>query len=172
MAIAVRRLVTGLDVNGRSVLTSDEYVGEAAPGNVDLWRSGGGSLSDGATAGPFPFFPAAGETILRVVSLPPVPAGATRAAMEAAAHGFFSAFDAEACRSDTTRDPWMHKTPTLDYVMVLSGAVSLLLDVGDPVPIAPHEVVVQRGTNHNWVNTGREPAILLVAMIGAVATIV
>lgn len=170
MTTTVRRLVTGFNADGCSVVLSDERIGEAVPGNVDLWNSLIGCASDGVTAAPFPFFPAAGETILRVVSLPPVPVGATRAEMDIAAQGFFAAFDAESCRIDTTRDPWMHKTPTLDYVIVLSGEVSLLLDVGNPIKLGQHEVVVQRGTNHTWVNTGTGPAILLVAMVGTTAS--
>lgn len=163
----IRCLVTGVDPKGRSVLVADSAMGEAAPSNIDLWRATVADGVDGASpAAPFPFHAAAGEVMLRVVVLPPSPPGATRADAEAAAAGFFAAVGAEACRIDTTRDPWMHRTPTLDYVALLSGEVSLLLDVGDPVPLRRHDVVVQRGANHSWVNTGTEPATMLVVMVG------
>ena len=61
----------------------------------------------------------------------------------------------------------MHKTRTIDYVMVLTGGVSLLLDHGDELPLAPFDVVVQRGTNHSWINRGREPALLMAVLIDA-----
>ena len=73
------------------------------------------------------------------------------------------------CRVDTSRHPLMHVTPTTDYVMLLSGAVSLLLDVGEPIALQPFDCVVQRATNHAWIVTGSEPAFLLAVMSGVVA---
>jgi uncharacterized cupin superfamily protein len=61
----------------------------------------------------------------------------------------------------------MHTTQTIDYVMILSGAVSLLLDEGEEVALAPFDVVVQRGTNHYWINRGREPAVLMAVLVDA-----
>jgi quercetin dioxygenase-like cupin family protein len=60
----------------------------------------------------------------------------------------------------------MHVTPTTDYIMLLSGEVSLLLDAGEPIPLQPFDVVVQRNTNHAWINTGREAAVLMAVMVG------
>jgi quercetin dioxygenase-like cupin family protein len=58
----------------------------------------------------------------------------------------------------------MHKTNTIDYIILLKGDVTLLLDE-DEVNLKPHDVVVQRGTNHAWVNNGREPALLIAVLI-------
>ena len=60
----------------------------------------------------------------------------------------------------------MHKTRTVDYVVLLSGQLTLLLDRGE-VKLKPFDVVVQRGTNHAWVNNGKEPAILAAVLIDA-----
>ena len=60
--------------------------------------------------------------------------------------------------------PAMHKTNTIDYIILLKGDVTLLLDE-DEVNLKPHDVVVQRGTNHAWVNNGREPALLIAVLI-------
>jgi quercetin dioxygenase-like cupin family protein len=60
----------------------------------------------------------------------------------------------------------MHVTPTTDYIMLLSGEVSLLLDAGEPIPLQPFDVVVQRNTNHAWINTGSEAAVLMAVMVG------
>ncbi|MDE5082914.1 MAG: hypothetical protein O4859_17300 [Trichodesmium sp. St18_bin1] len=48
----------------------------------------------------------------------------------------------------------MHKTKTIDYIILLKGDVTLLLD-DDQVQLKPFDVVVQRGTNHAWVNNGK-----------------
>ena len=58
----------------------------------------------------------------------------------------------------------MHKTKTIDYIILLKGDVTLLLD-NDEVRLKPFDVVVQRGTNHAWVNNGEEPALLIAVLI-------
>ena len=60
----------------------------------------------------------------------------------------------------------MHTTSSIDYVVVLKGRVTLLLDA-DEVELSPFEVVVQRGTNHYWLNYGAEPAFLLGVLLDA-----
>ena len=53
----------------------------------------------------------------------------------------------------------MHATRTLDYAVVLSGEITLILDQGE-VTLKPFDTVVQRGTNHTWENRGTEPALI------------
>jgi hypothetical protein len=60
----------------------------------------------------------------------------------------------------------MHTTSTIDYVVVLRGHVTLLLDEAE-VPLSPFDVVVQRGTNHYWLNPGPGPALLMGVLLGA-----
>jgi uncharacterized cupin superfamily protein len=60
----------------------------------------------------------------------------------------------------------MHTTATIDYIVLLSGEISLLLDEGEPIKLKPFDAVVQRATNHSWVNTGHEPALLMCVMVG------
>ena len=67
-------------------------------------------------------------------------------------------------RVDSSRHPAMHKTKTIDYIILLKGDVTLLLDE-DEVRLKPFDVVVQRGTNHAWVNNGDEPALLIAVLI-------
>jgi uncharacterized cupin superfamily protein len=52
--------------------------------------------------------------------------------------------DVTPCLTDTSRHPGMHKTRTIDYVVLLSGEVTMLLDKGE-VELKPFDVVVQRG---------------------------
>jgi len=47
---------------------------------------------------------------------------------------------------------------------LLKGDVTLLLDE-DEVRLKPHDVVVQRGTNHAWINNGEDPALLIAVLI-------
>ena len=58
----------------------------------------------------------------------------------------------------------MHKTDTIDYIILLKGDVTLILDE-EEIDIKPHDVVIQRGTNHAWVNNGSEPALLIAVLI-------
>ena len=78
----------------------------------------------------------------------------------------FAAYGAGHARPHTSRNPWMHKTKTIDYIILLSGEVTLLLD-GDERLLKPLDVVIQRGTNHAWINRGKEPALLAAILIDA-----
>jgi mannose-6-phosphate isomerase-like protein (cupin superfamily) len=78
----------------------------------------------------------------------------------------FAGLGADHCRPDTARSPPMHKTRTVDYVIVLQGEVTLLLDE-DEVNLKPFDVVIQRGTNHAWVNKSGEPALLAGVLVDA-----
>ena len=60
----------------------------------------------------------------------------------------------------------MHKTDSVDYIILLSGEVTMLLDDGE-VTMKPLDVVIQRGTNHAWINNGSEPAVLAAILIDA-----
>ena len=80
----------------------------------------------------------------------------------------FADMNASEALVDTTRHPAMHKTRTVDYIILLSGRVTLLLD-DDEVELEPFDVVVQRGTNHAWVNHGEETALLIAVLIDAEA---
>jgi uncharacterized cupin superfamily protein len=55
--------------------------------------------------------------------------------------------------------PYMHATPTLDFVCILSGEIYLILEK-EEVHLKAGDVIVQRGTVLAWSNRGTEPAIL------------
>ena len=80
------------------------------------------------------------------------------------AESAFSRIGAAHHRVDVTKHPAMHKTDTIDYIVLLKGDVTLILDE-EEVKIKPFDVVVQRGTNHAWVNNGTEPALLIAVLI-------
>ena len=168
MARTYRRLVTGQDANGRSVLVSDTPIVETGSvGNFDIWlMRAGASPDDAPNAGPFPFFPAAGDMIFRVFRIPPDDPAMSAGALAALAEGFFAEVGDPACRVDTSRHALMHRTPTIDCIMLLSGEAALLLDEGEAIPLRPYDVVVERATNHTWLNTGSADAVFLAVMVG------
>lgn len=62
------------------------------------------------------------------------------------------------------RHPLMHRTETIDYAIVLSGEITMLLD-DDEVHLKAGDVLVQCGTNHAWSNRSNdmcEVAFILV----------
>ena len=58
--------------------------------------------------------------------------------------------------------PYMQKTRTLDFCVVLDGEIVLMLDTQE-VPLKAGEIVIQRGTNHAWSNRSGRPAIVAIA---------
>jgi len=96
---------------------------------------------------------------------PEAPAMTTEQLEQITAMGMASVGAAH-CRVDTSRHPAMHKTNTVDYIIIMKGNVTMLVDEGE-VDLGPRDVVVQRGTNHAWVNKGSEPALLAAVLIDA-----
>ncbi|HEV8297563.1 MAG TPA: cupin domain-containing protein [Acidimicrobiales bacterium] len=64
-------------------------------------------------------------------------------------------------------EPGMHRTPTIDYDVVLEGTVGLELDNGVETTLGPGDVVVQNGTRHRWHNRGDTVARILSVIVGA-----
>lgn len=57
-----------------------------------------------------------------------------------------------------------HSTDSVDYAIVFSGEIWLQLDK-EEVHLKAGDVVVQRGTNHNWVNRSDKPCIMIYILI-------
>lgn len=62
--------------------------------------------------------------------------------------------------------PIMHRTETIDYVVVISGQIDMDMD-DSTVTLKAGDVMVQRGTNHSWVNRATERARLAFVLIDA-----
>jgi hypothetical protein len=165
----MRRIITGHDAQGRSRIVFDGPPVDAAP-LFDFWTSPAGPMDsrsqDDQAQGPSRLCPPPGGSKFRFFTVAPVPEGMSREALEAAYAARFEDFGASACRVDTSRHPSMHKTESIDYIIVLKGEVTLLMDEGE-VRLKPFDVVVQRGTNHGWVTDGPEPALLAAILIDA-----
>ena len=145
-------------------------IGEDVGGLYEIWNTDGGSInscdsSDQADID-IVLSPAKNGTKFRYFKINPTPEGVPVEMLEELAADAFEKIGAEHERVDTTRHPTMHKTKTIDYIILLEGDVTLLLDE-DEVRLKPFDVVVQRGTNHAWLNNGTDPALFIAVLIDA-----
>jgi len=62
--------------------------------------------------------------------------------------------------------PRNHRTDSIDYAVVMSGEIDMELD-DTVVHLKAGDVLVQRGTIHNWVNRGAEPCVMAFILIDA-----
>ena len=102
-------------------------------------------------------------TRIRVVDFLPV----TRDIMPGEAHSVFSAFGGAhslGAGIGANRHPMMHRTETIDYGIVLKGEITMVMDEGEIVARAG-DIVVQRGTNHAWVNRSDAPCRIAFILI-------
>ena len=161
----MRRVITGVDADGRAVLEVDEPTPtvEFGPGFAvtDLWRVEDPPTSpmDGEAPTSYSFEPAHGGAVFRVVTIPP----------DEVVEASIAAGEKWGRNSPyrrTGEDYGLHATATQDYVTVISGRVDLRLPDGDQVRLGPGDVVVQRGAAHAWRNPGPDPLVLHVVMLG------
>jgi|TARA_Y100000817_G_C16685910_1_gene468156 mannose-6-phosphate isomerase-like protein (cupin superfamily) len=168
----MRRIITGHNAEGKSVITIDgppaRSLSENEGGLYELWNTDGNEINtlddiDRADSEVL-LSPPVGGTKFRYFQINPTPEGVPADLIEAATAAAFEKMGAAHHRVDTTRHPAMHKTKTIDYIILLKGDVTLLLDE-EEVDLKPFDVVVQRGTNHAWVNNGSETALFIAVLI-------
>ena len=63
--------------------------------------------------------------------------------------------------------PRNHRTDSIDYAVIISGAIDMELDDGVMVKLKAGDVLVQRGTIHNWINRGTEDCVIAFVLISA-----
>ncbi len=159
-----KRVVTGHNEDGKSIVA---YTG---PASFQMWvtdRSPADNKdkNDAAERKVRLEPPSNGSKLAYFQVLPEDPSRSAEEIEKETAAGF-AAIDATHCRPDTTRDPRMHKTKTVDYIILLEGEVTLLLEE-EEVDLKPFDVVIQRGTNHAWINKGSTTALLAAILIDA-----
>ena len=165
-----RRVVTGHDAAGRAVV----FLDGAAP-NVRLRKATGLTstllwVTDGSPADNSGSIDAAERdigvappgrgSIFRVVDFPPAVEVGT-VDNDAMLREMGIAGGGAAPRHAT-----MHRTRSIDYAVVVSGEIDMLLDDSE-VHLAAGDVLVQRGTNHAWVNRGKESCRIAFVLIDA-----
>jgi mannose-6-phosphate isomerase-like protein (cupin superfamily) len=168
-----RRVVTGHDARGRSIVLMDTesphaFVLEKAGGLrlTELWetRSTPAENTGGADAAAHErrIEPVNGGTVFRIIEYPPDRERLRTLAPEA----FFASMGALAADAATRRHPGMHRTGTVDYCIVLSGEIWAVLDEGE-VLLRAGDCLVQRGTNHAWSNRSDAPCTIAFVLVAA-----
>jgi quercetin dioxygenase-like cupin family protein len=61
----------------------------------------------------------------------------------------------------------VHRTDSIDYIVVMSGEIDMELESGTEVHLKAGDVMVQRGTVHNWINRGSQTCVMAVILIHA-----
>ena len=144
MSLQIRRVVTGHTKNGRAKVEIDEIAT-----NVISNRPGASSCVVWSTKG----FPVDNDGFN----------DPTKASFKTTVEGG-SVF--RIVRYEPGVSPRNHRTDSIDYAVVISGEIDMELDVGS-VHLKAGDVVVQRGTIHNWVNNGKEPCIIAFSLIAS-----
>ena len=168
----MRRIVTGHNERGKSIITLDgppaRSIGEDVGGLFELWNTDGEEVisTDNLDRADQEIIlsPPSGGTKFRYFQINPIPEGIPEDVMQDMAAEAFEKIGAAHHRIDTSKHPAMHKTDTIDYIILLKGDVTLILDE-EEIDLEPFDVVVQRGTNHAWVNNGTEPALLIAVLV-------
>ena len=169
----VRRVLTGHDSQGKSTFIADGLapnVKEMAsmPGLAltDLWETTGAPAdNDGhadAATRPVRLEPPQNGTILRIVEFPPDSAWRQNADAREA----FKSIGAGHAPDKKSADPMMHRTSTVDYIIVLKGEIHAIMEQGETL-LRAGDILVQRGTNHSWSVRGNEPCIVAAVLVNA-----
>jgi mannose-6-phosphate isomerase-like protein (cupin superfamily) len=144
MALQFRRVVTGHDANGRAVLKIDEIAK-----NLTSSRPGATAAVVWTTQG----FP--------VDNIGEEDAGLRQTGTTLDNGTVFRILELAPGVS-----PRNHRTDSIDYAVVMSGEVDMELD-DTVVHLKAGDVLVQRGTIHNWVNRGTVPCVIAFVLIAA-----
>jgi quercetin dioxygenase-like cupin family protein len=139
-----RRVVTGHDSRGVSVFASDGPVPvvRSAPDGAffcEIWST---------DAMPAPIAADQTDPTLSALTVPPSPNG-TKIRINEFPPGVVSP---------------VHRTQSVDYGIVLSGEVVLVLDDSETV-LRAGDIAIQRGTNHRWENRTAQTARMAFILI-------
>jgi hypothetical protein len=162
----VRRVVTGHDRLGKAIVIADDrapllHTSPGRPGfwSNDIWRTTATPApichaAQDPTLGPRRQLPDRMGSVIRINNFPPDDARLDPAAItrEFAALGNVNA----STHGASSPHPMMHRTQTIDYALVLSGEIYLVLDDSE-VLLHAGDVAVQCGTNHAWSNRSNAP---------------
>jgi mannose-6-phosphate isomerase-like protein (cupin superfamily) len=175
MSHPVRRFVTGLDGQNRSIVQIDDTASNILPIAgwpgafiTELWVTEESPVDNTGTrdrgARPIRHDPTPHGTIFRVVEIPPEMSGS--APIDVAAAFASMGSHNRPTEQDARRHGSMHFTNSVDYIVVIAGEMAMLMDDGE-VLLRPGDCVVQRGTKHAWVNRGDVPCVIAAVLVDA-----
>jgi quercetin dioxygenase-like cupin family protein len=144
MTLKIRRVVTGHDAQGRARVAIDELCGNVIsrrPNHAScvVWSTGEFPVDNGDERD-----------------------GAAREVATTDPNG--TVFRIVEYRPGVA--PRNHRTESIDYAVVLAGEIDMELE-GETVQLRAGDVLVQRGTVHNWVNRGAEPCVIAFVLVAA-----
>lgn len=68
--------------------------------------------------------------------------------------------------NNSNAHPLMHKTQSLDYIVIMSGEVYLVTE-SDETLLKAGDIVIQRATHHAWSNRSEEPCVQIAILLDA-----
>jgi hypothetical protein len=175
MAKPIRRIVTGHNSAGQSIILSDGPAPNSASPpqvpqlvNTVLWVTDSCPASNRGNDDASPqgrrlgIEPPSRGSIFRIVDFPPdkVFEGIDVRGMMAEIGG------AHVVDRGSPRHAMFHKTHTVDYAIVLEGEIWAMLDEGETLMRAG-DVLIQRGTNHSWSNRSSENCRIAFILLDA-----
>ena len=172
----IRRVVTGHDAHGDAVIVTDGSLPmvielAAIPGTIfhEVWSTAATPVfidnGPDPTIGPLRLPPPTNGTRIRFVDIPPDTEDFLKRGASRMKDAFSQVGDVHAStvRPDSPH-PLMHRTETVDYGIVISGEITLVLDQGE-ANLKAGDVVIQRGTNHAWANRSGRPCRMLFMLV-------
>jgi quercetin dioxygenase-like cupin family protein len=144
MSLTIRRVVTGHDPSGRAVVSIDENCKNVisrrpAHASCVVWSTGEFPADNGGDRD-----------------------GGTRAVATTDPNGTVFRL-VEYSPGVAARN---HRTESIDYAVVMSGEIDMEMD-GTTVHLKAGDVLVQRGTIHNWINRGTAPCTIAFVLVAA-----
>jgi mannose-6-phosphate isomerase-like protein (cupin superfamily) len=157
----VRRVVTTIDKDGKAVAlfdaavplqsfrspnpAGDMWVTQAYPADFD-WTEDRAKTKVG-------LHPPPNGTIFRIVDFVPMTEAIDKMPIDTMMK---VAGDNAPKRGQPPKHAMMHRTRTLDYAIIMSGEIDMMMD-DSTVHLKAGDVVVQQATNHAWINRSNAP---------------
>jgi mannose-6-phosphate isomerase-like protein (cupin superfamily) len=169
-----RRVVTGHNADNRAVIASDaaptrvfDNLGEEGLVFYEVWNTQQTPAridrnDDEPAEAKLTLAPPVNGTRIRVLDIPPDKPGTDFDAV-------FESIGGSDAHGDKASNRYaaFHRTRSIDYGIVLSGEITLLVDEGE-VTVGAGDIVVQRGTNHGWLNRTDKPCRIAFILIDGV----
>ena len=167
----VRRVVTALDASGKAVALFDgkvQLTSFRSPNPAsEMWVTDKSpsdySSSEDRAKTRVGLTPPKGGTIFRIVDFVPT----TKKVDQMDINTMMKVAGADAPKKGLPpRHPMMHRTRSLDYAIIMSGEIDMMLD-DSVVHLKAGDVVVQQATNHAWINRSKKPCRVAFILMDA-----
>jgi hypothetical protein len=174
----IRRVVTATNYRGKSVIMSDgpapfshDFVGMPGQAQTRVWFSADIPATTAPAEEPTdatgPVLPGPGGASFVVVQYAPDSVVTDPRFQPDLLSDELATYAPDLAEAFEPDEPGMHRTPSVDYGVVIEGEIWLELDDGVQTHLLPGDTVVQLGTRHAWRNKSDRPAVVAFVMTGA-----